>query len=210
MRLTPLRIGQLFDLHAVHQQRISDERAVAAPGYGLRAHERQLLVRRGSHDLLEAGGESGALHVVGVAAKREIAPAGVRGIRSRFTQPAERRHVRIADTRRLQRVGQRVAVELRVVTRARHGAHVDQPLHAVYRHGVVPLLAEQLARGELRPVSLFDRVRTRRIGEAEIAALCEQLPGTTVHADLNAFAEWLIRREREADGKADSGPGGLN
>jgi molybdopterin-guanine dinucleotide biosynthesis protein A len=43
-----------------------------------------------------------------------------------------------------------------------------QPLHAVYRQSVWPLLAEQLARGELRPVYLFDRVRTRRIDEEEI------------------------------------------
>jgi molybdopterin-guanine dinucleotide biosynthesis protein A len=43
-----------------------------------------------------------------------------------------------------------------------------QPLHAVYRRSVAPLLGEQLARGELRPVYLFDRVRTRRIDEAEI------------------------------------------
>jgi molybdopterin-guanine dinucleotide biosynthesis protein A len=43
-----------------------------------------------------------------------------------------------------------------------------QPLQAVYRRSVLPLLAEQLARGELRPVYLFDRVRTRRVDEAEI------------------------------------------
>lgn len=44
----------------------------------------------------------------------------------------------------------------------------DQPLHAVYRRSVLPLLEEQLARGELRPVSLFARVPTCRIGEDEI------------------------------------------
>jgi molybdopterin converting factor small subunit len=43
-----------------------------------------------------------------------------------------------------------------------------QPLHAVYRRSVLPLLEDQLARGELRPVSLFDRVRTRRIDGDEI------------------------------------------
>jgi molybdopterin-guanine dinucleotide biosynthesis protein A len=43
-----------------------------------------------------------------------------------------------------------------------------QPLHAVYRRSVLPLLEGQLARGELRPVSLFDRVRTLRIDEDEI------------------------------------------
>lgn len=43
-----------------------------------------------------------------------------------------------------------------------------QPLHAVYRRSVLPLLEEQLARGELRPVYLFDKVRTLRIDEEEI------------------------------------------
>lgn len=43
-----------------------------------------------------------------------------------------------------------------------------QPLHAVYRATVAPLLAEQLERNELRPVTLFERVRTLRIHEDEI------------------------------------------
>ena len=43
-----------------------------------------------------------------------------------------------------------------------------QPLHAVYRKSVVPLLKEQLERGELRPIFLYDKVRTRRVGEEEI------------------------------------------
>jgi molybdopterin-guanine dinucleotide biosynthesis protein A len=43
-----------------------------------------------------------------------------------------------------------------------------QPLHAVYRTSVVPLLKEQLERGELRPIFLYDKVRTRKVGEEEI------------------------------------------
>jgi molybdopterin-guanine dinucleotide biosynthesis protein A len=43
-----------------------------------------------------------------------------------------------------------------------------QPLHAVYRRGVLPFLETQLSRGELRPVFLFDKVRTRRIDDGEI------------------------------------------
>ena len=43
-----------------------------------------------------------------------------------------------------------------------------QPLHAVYRRSVLPLLEGQLARGELRPVYLFDKVRTLRIDEDEL------------------------------------------
>jgi molybdenum cofactor guanylyltransferase len=43
-----------------------------------------------------------------------------------------------------------------------------QPLHAIYRRSVLPLLEGQLARGELRPVFLFDKVRTLTIEEDEI------------------------------------------
>jgi molybdopterin converting factor small subunit len=43
-----------------------------------------------------------------------------------------------------------------------------QPLCAVYRQSVVPLLKEQLERGELRPIFLYDKVRTRKIEEEEI------------------------------------------
>jgi molybdopterin-guanine dinucleotide biosynthesis protein A/molybdopterin converting factor small subunit len=42
-----------------------------------------------------------------------------------------------------------------------------QPLCAVYRRSVLPYLSEQLARGELRPIFLYDKVRTRRVGEEE-------------------------------------------
>jgi len=43
-----------------------------------------------------------------------------------------------------------------------------QPLHAAYRRSVAPLLREQLNRGELRPISLYPKVRTREIHEVEI------------------------------------------
>ena len=46
-----------------------------------------------------------------------------------------------------------------------------QPLHAVYRRSVLPLLEEQLQRGELRPVFLYDKVRTLRVAEDEIRFL---------------------------------------
>jgi molybdopterin-guanine dinucleotide biosynthesis protein A len=43
-----------------------------------------------------------------------------------------------------------------------------QPLHAVYRTSCAPLLGAQLERGELRPIFLYDKVRTRKIHEDEI------------------------------------------
>jgi molybdopterin-guanine dinucleotide biosynthesis protein A len=46
-----------------------------------------------------------------------------------------------------------------------------QPLHAVYRTSVAPLLRDQLERGELRPIFLYEKVRTREIHEDEIRRL---------------------------------------
>jgi len=43
-----------------------------------------------------------------------------------------------------------------------------QPLHAVYRRSVLPLLAGQLERGELRPIYLFDKVRSLKITADEM------------------------------------------
>jgi molybdenum cofactor guanylyltransferase len=46
-----------------------------------------------------------------------------------------------------------------------------QPLHAVYRKSVVPLLQAQLAHGELRPVYLFEKVPTCHVGEEDIRGI---------------------------------------
>lgn len=42
------------------------------------------------------------------------------------------------------------------------------------------------------------------LDEAQRAALLAQAPGTTVHADLGAFADFLLRRERQARGRPDA------
>ncbi len=43
-----------------------------------------------------------------------------------------------------------------------------QPLHAAYRRSVLPHLEEQLERSELRPIFLYDKVRTCKVDEDEI------------------------------------------
>jgi molybdopterin-guanine dinucleotide biosynthesis protein A len=43
-----------------------------------------------------------------------------------------------------------------------------QPLFAVYRTTVVPIAGEQLAAGELRPASLFERLNTRIVREEDV------------------------------------------
>ena len=82
-----------------------------------------------------------------------------------------------------------------------------QSLHAVYRRSVLPLLERQLARGELRPVYLFEKVRTRRIEEDEIRRFDPEgwsffnmnTPEDYAEA-LKRWSEVHGRRERGANG----------
>jgi molybdopterin-guanine dinucleotide biosynthesis protein A/molybdopterin converting factor small subunit len=78
-----------------------------------------------------------------------------------------------------------------------------QPLHAVYRKQVAPLLKEQLERGELRPIFLYDKVRTRKITEAEMHP---HDPESLSFLNMNtpedyqaALASWNERQRAEID-----------
>ena len=55
--------------------------------------------------------------------------------------------------------------------------------------------------------------KAARLDAAQLASLCERVPGTQVHDDLTAFADHLIQRERHergARGETDSGFGRLD
>jgi molybdopterin-guanine dinucleotide biosynthesis protein A len=80
-----------------------------------------------------------------------------------------------------------------------------QPLHAVYRRTVLPLLEAQLARGELRPVFLFDKVRTRRIDEEEVRRFD---PEGLSFFNMNTpedYEEALRRWNQSRSGEAENG-----
>ena len=82
-----------------------------------------------------------------------------------------------------------------------------QPLQAVYRKGVLPLLKEQLDRGELRPIFLYDKVRTDKVGEGEIRRFDPEglsFLNMNTPADYEAVLKrWRQEREpRSSDGAA--------
>jgi molybdopterin-guanine dinucleotide biosynthesis protein A len=123
---------------------------VAAPGQDLPSMPVTLV-----HDEVAHQGPVGGIYYGLAAAAGEV--SFVTSCDSVFLNPALIRHVvsRIAD----------------------HDVAVPwwdgrlQPLHAAYRRSVLPYLDEQLERGDLRPVHLFEKVRTRRIDEAEIRGI---------------------------------------
>lgn len=63
----------------------------------------------------------------------------------------------------------------------------DEPLAAVYRASVRPVVEELLAAGRLRPPLLFDRVRTRRIPRE---ALVDADPALDTIANVNTLADY--------------------
>jgi molybdopterin-guanine dinucleotide biosynthesis protein A len=68
-----------------------------------------------------------------------------------------------------------------------------QPLFAVYRTTVLPVLAAQLAAGELRPVSLFEKVTTRIVQEEEIRRFD---PAGDSFINMNTPGEYAAALER--------------
>lgn len=75
-----------------------------------------------------------------------------------------------------------------------------QPLHAVYRSSVLPALQEQLTRNELRPIFLYDKVRTRKIAEEEIRRID---PGGLSFLNMNTPEDYetAVRRWQETERK---------
>ena len=74
-----------------------------------------------------------------------------------------------------------------------------QPLQAVYRTTVQPLLAQGLAEGRRRPVDLYERVRTRVVTEAELRAVD---PEGRSFLNMNTPADYERARELWAEWKS--------
>lgn len=131
MWVATCRRHDVFDGVAANGQRIGDKRAMAAPRDGFSAHDGASFRLGEVFETRERGGEFRRLHVVGVAAETGILPAGVYGMRARMAQAAEFWQMRVCDSDAAKRCGKGVAIELRIVARARNGANVHEALDAV-------------------------------------------------------------------------------
>lgn len=114
-----------------HEQCVGDQRSMAAPRHGFRTHQRQTLLFRQVDQFIDGGVELRCLHVVGVTAERKVSPPLVRRVRRGATQTTETGSVPITDSDRGQRGGQVFPIELRVVSRPRHGANIDHASDAM-------------------------------------------------------------------------------
>ena len=131
MRLRSRCADDFLDPDPSSDQRVSDQRAMAAPRHGLGTHHRETLPLRSFDENLDGCAESGRLHVVCVTPKRRVPPAGVCRMRIRAAKPAQGSNVFVIDLGFLQRLRQVLAIELRIASRARHGTYVDDQLDVV-------------------------------------------------------------------------------
>jgi len=112
-------------------QRVGDERAVAAPRHGLRAHDCRRFLPRPVRQLHERRGEISCLHVIRKTSEGRVLPRGVNGIPFRLSQAAESRHVNISNPSSSQRFGKGFFVVLWIVAGAGDSANVGNLLDAV-------------------------------------------------------------------------------
>jgi hypothetical protein len=140
---------------APNYQDVGDHPPVATPPHRLRAHEADSLLAEQSYKTLEVRVELGRPHVVGVAAKGEVAPAGVRRIGMGAPAAPQARQVSVAYPALAgQPLRERLCVEVGVPRGVGEAAHVDQAASSVRQQE-----AEELLEGPRRMADGQDEAR---------------------------------------------------
>jgi hypothetical protein len=125
------RARNLIHIDTMNQERICNQRTVAAPWHNFRAHDCSTAFAPQMNEFVETFIKLRSLHVIRKAAKACVAPRGVGRVAARMPEAPERRHVTIMNSHRLQRVTQNIFVELRVVSGTWNGSHVNELLYLV-------------------------------------------------------------------------------
>ena len=125
------RTRDLIHIDTMNQERICNQRTVAAPGHRFRTHDCSTAFARQMNEFVETFIKLRSLHVIRKAAKACIAPRGVGRVAARMPEAPECGHVTIMNSHRLQRVTQKNFVELRVVSGTRNGSHINELLYVM-------------------------------------------------------------------------------
>src|SRR6266581_1985860 len=104
---------------------------MAAPRYGLCAHQHDSLPRCLTDEAGQIVGKFAGLYVVGETAEGHVSPSRIQGPRMRAAESPQAGKVLITDAMGGERGRQGIAVELRVVARAWYGTHVHESDHRV-------------------------------------------------------------------------------
>jgi len=105
----------LVHIESANNERIRNQRAVAPPRHGLRAHDRRPPTARHTNQLPEGSFELRGLHVVGKAGETRISPGCIDGVAVRMSQNRRRQAYGRIEYRHSQGMQTIILVELRVV-----------------------------------------------------------------------------------------------
>jgi len=131
MHLGARPVDYVHHLDTLHAQHIRDQRSVAAPPYCLSAHHGRSKSASDVEQFVQALFELQAGHVIGITAKLEVAPRGVRGIRPRPAASAECNNPLIGDAILGKRTAQRPLCVLRLSSRTWKAPHIRDSLNPI-------------------------------------------------------------------------------
>src|SRR5581483_504205 len=104
---------------------------MASPWHSFGAHDRGLPFFGQLDKPIQRLLKFRSLHVVSEAAKAGISPSRIDRVTTRMPQAAESSHMPVTNPRFLEPARQPVAVELRIVSRARDRTNIDELVDAV-------------------------------------------------------------------------------
>src|SRR5579859_481801 len=125
--------------NGMSEQVVGHDPPVTAPPDGLRAHDRAGLARDHPEQAAQAFFERSGLRIVGVVVEGRALPAGVRVFRDALALAAaatERGEMDVAYPCGVQGLREHIDVELRVRSRPREAADVDEASHADLTQGI--------------------------------------------------------------------------
>jgi hypothetical protein len=121
----------VLDADFADDERIRNQRAMAAPRNRFRAHDGTTLRSRELDEFREGRVKFWSLHIVRVSAKTVVAPARIDGIFFRVPQAAELFSVDVSDVSLTQGILERLRIELRIPPRARNRSDNNYAFHSV-------------------------------------------------------------------------------
>ena len=116
---------QVHDVPPPGLEVVGNQRAMTAPPDGFGTHHGSSCCRGETIDARNAFCKGIGLHVIGISAKRRVAPRRIRRIRERLAPPTKLGQPDVPYAHIRQRVGQCLLVELRISARTRKSAHVS-------------------------------------------------------------------------------------
>jgi len=122
------------------QQRICNQRTMAAPGNGFGAHNCNPLALGKFDQIVQIFSELRRLHVIGKATETGVVPTGIDGVPPRMPEATQPGHVPVVKASGMQTRRQLAPVELRIVPRTGDGTYVDQSSYTVHLEEVNELL----------------------------------------------------------------------